>query len=234
MQEIYEGRGAFDVPYSSSPHFTSQTGPICASCHMPGTATSADIGDIATHNWKIVRPTLTQPDEPNACTACHANPEANTMQITLPAMIHIIESRQTEIKDKLTPLSKLIKNLKSARAEWDSKASKKSEQQNAFEKAVTNVSLVENEGSFGIHNYEYSKAILAKAEQQLGFAATPPTPTPTLTPTPTATPTTTPLPPTPTPIPPPGGGTTWPIWSILVAVIIITMILLIIRAPKPA
>lgn len=235
MQEMYEGKGALDVEGSPSPHFaTLKTGgPTCTSCHMPGTATSADAGDIATHDWKIIMPGSAQPDEPNACSACHTNPDSGvTLQLDAAALQQMIDSRQTEIKDSIDTLTKQLKDLKSAHADWDPKAVEKSAQQASYEKALTNVSFVEAEGSYGIHNYAYAKAVLAQADEQLKAAAATPTPAPTNTPQPT----TTPVPPTPipapTPIPPPSGGATWPIWVILFAVIVIVVTVLVVRSPK--
>lgn len=233
-QEMFEGKGALDVDSNPSSHLTNKAGPVCASCHMPGTATSANTGPVATHNWKIVMPGKAQAQESDACSACHS-PESKIRPLNTAALQGIIASQQTEIKGALKTLTKQLKDVKSVHPEWDPKAERKTEQQVAYEKALTNISFAESEGSLGIHNYEYARAILDKAAEQLAFAAIPPTPTPTPEPTATPVPTPTPvrLPPTPTPVPPPSGGTSWPVWFGVVGVIAVAIIVLIGRIPKP-
>ncbi len=235
-QEMFEGRGALDVEGKPSVHLPrgGQSGATCAACHMPGTATSADAGDIATHNWQIVMPGKAQDKEPNACSACHSDPQSKTIQMDAASLQKVIDARQTEIKNKIQALTQLLKNVKSAHANWDIRAEQKTEQQIAYEKALTNISFVETEASYGIHNYEYAQAVLAKAEEQLKVAAATPTPAPTVEPTQTPEPSPTPLvlPPTPTPIPAPAGGASWSTWLVLAAVVVIVVVLLMIRS-KP-
>jgi hypothetical protein len=199
---------------------------------MPGTATSADAGDIATHNWKTLMPDQADEGQPTACSACHANPRSGVMQITTQAITQIIASRQDEVESKIKALNKLLKDTKSVHPEWDPKAGQKTGRQIAYEKALTYVSFVETDGSLGLHNYEYAQAVLAKAEEELmagAMATSTPTPEPTQTPQPTSTPFV--PPPTPTPVPAPSGGTTWSMWALLLAVIGVVMALLLVRRP---
>ncbi len=233
-QEMFEGKGALNVEGVPSAHWTAPQGPRCVSCHMPGTATSADPGDLATHNWKIVMPGKAEATQPNACSACHTQPTSSVQwQASAAELQKLIDSRQKEIKDKMAALNKRFKDVRSAHPEWDPKAEKKSEQQIAYETALTNVSFVESDGSYGLHNYEYAQAILTQAEAQLKIAAATPTPTPTLVPTATPEPTPTPfiLPPTATPVPPPSGGSGWPVWGITGVIILVLIALLVLRKP---
>jgi predicted CXXCH cytochrome family protein len=230
VQEMFEGQAVLDVEGEPSPHMPKGSqGAGCTACHMPATAGNADPGDTATHNWAIIRPG----QGPDACSTCHANPKSGVTQFSSATLSLMIDLRQNEIQGQLRALNKALREAKSAHPEWNPQAADKTEQQLAYERAMTYISFVETDGSSGAHNYDYAKTVLARAEKELVQEAKA-TPTPTTTSTPTPTPT--PLPPTPfptpTPIPSPSGGASWSIWALLAGVMGVVVFLLVIRRPE--
>lgn len=237
MQEMYEGKGAIGVEGKPSPHFTGKEGqPVCASCHMPGIAKSADTGDIATHDWKIALPGKVEKGEPSACSACHINDQSKLMQMPAETLQKVIDDRQKEIGDKITALEGRIKVLGDKNTWLDAKTQAPVDAApDAYKAAFTNVSFVKSDGSRGFHNYPYARAILTKADSDLKNIEQPPTPTP-LPPTP--------VPPTPVPPPQPTAvptvaaaaqaapGTSWLIWSGLAVIVVAVLVVLMTRKPK--
>ncbi|MBN1887682.1 MAG: ammonia-forming cytochrome c nitrite reductase subunit c552 [Thermoflexales bacterium] len=230
VQEMFEGQAVLEVDGPASPHMPrGSQGADCTACHMPATAGNADPGDTATHNWDIIRPG----QGPDACSACHANLKASVTQFSTTTLSLMMDLRQNEIQGQLRALNKSLKETKSMHPEWNPQAANKTDQQLAYERAVTYVSFVETDGSSGAHNYEYAKAVLARAEKELiQEAKATATPTATSTPTPTPTPPPpTPFP-TPTPIPAPSGGASWSIWALLGGMMGLVVLLLVIRRPE--
>ena len=240
MQDMYEGKGAVGVEDKASPHFTAKDGqPICVSCHMPGTAQSADTGDIATHDWKIVMPGKAEKGEPSACGACHINDKASAPQFSADALQTTIDSRQKETINELAALDARLKALSEKNAAWiDAKTQVPADAApDSFKAAFTNISFVKADGSRGFHNYLYTKAILAKADSDLRTldqpTATPtpvpptpepPTPVPTLTPLPTAIPTAV--------LVQAASGTNWLVWLGLATIVIVVLVAVATRRPK--
>ena len=148
MQEMFEGVGALGVEGTSSPHFSAASGPICTSCHFVKTAKSAVPGDITSHWLKPIEPGEAVEGEPDSCTGCHTG-QGEALQAT-------IESRQSEIKAGLEELKTLLEQTKDEKGETD-----------AWKTAYTNSTFVEADGSFGVHNYPYAKAILAASKDML-------------------------------------------------------------------
>ncbi|RME45790.1 MAG: hypothetical protein D6791_09880, partial [Chloroflexi bacterium] len=153
MQEMFEGIGFPGVEDMPSPHFTAEGGPVCSSCHFPRTAKSAVPGDITSHLLKIAMPGEVAEGEPDSCTGCHTGASRERMQ-------KIIDDRQAEIRAELDELQNLLD------------ASQAISDTVEYKTAYTAYSMVESEGSFGIHNYGYAKAILAKGFELLGQART--------------------------------------------------------------
>jgi hypothetical protein len=244
MQEMYEGKGAVGVEGQASQHFAAKDGQaICVSCHMPGTAQSADTvatgnRDIATHDWKIVMPGKAEKGEPSACSACHINDKANAPQFSADALQTVIDTRQKETISQLAALDARLKALSEKNVAWvDAKTQSPADAApDNFKVAFTNISFVKADGSKGFHNYPYAKAILAKADSDLKTLDQP-----TATPTPVPP---TPEPPTPTPTPPPtaiptaapapqaASGVNWFVWLGLATIVIVVLVAVATRKPK--
>lgn len=150
MQEMFEGRAALGVEGTPSPHFAAEGGPVCSSCHLTKTAKSATTGDVASHNTAIVMPGEAAEGEPDSCSGCHADMDKAALQ-------GLIDQRQGEI-------SSLMEQLQAA---LDAAADKESD---AYKTAYTNLTFVHSDGSMGMHNYAYAKAILESSLQLVSAA----------------------------------------------------------------
>ncbi len=159
MQEMFEGKGALGVDQDMpSPHFAAEGGPVCSSCHLVKTAKSAAHwveeggrvvkGDISSHLLKIAMPGEVAEGEPDSCSQCHSGMTQEDLQ-------SIIDRRQTAVKDRIAQLDARLQKLNAAKGLY------------ARDAAYTNLTIVESEGSFGIHNNPYANAILDATEQFL-------------------------------------------------------------------
>jgi hypothetical protein len=180
MDEVMNGRGAIGVTRMPSVHKDS-----CVQCHMVPTGYEHDgaAGTSANHRFAIITPeeAATQTTSTalgvknmpySSCSTCHgrsSDPLATYLQNT-------IENRQAFITEQIEAIwAELdaaavrqgyadVDEAHAAIAEKDSADWTASEL--AFMSAFTNVEIVEQEGSFGIHNWPYSNAIVSKAMEQ--------------------------------------------------------------------
>lgn len=238
-QEMFEGKAALGVEGKPSPHLAAKNGQaICTSCHMPGIPKSAETGDIATHNWKIAMPGRVEKGQPSACSACHINQKSPAPQMSAEALQKLMDDRQNETRAQIAALEERLKTLAARNPGWfDAQAQiMTSTAPIEYQMAWTNISFVKNDGSLGLHNYLYAKAILDKANNDLNkleqTPATPTSPPPTPTPVP---PTQTPEPtvtPTVAATPQPAPGANWIIWLSLAAVVVLVVAVLNARKPQ--
>jgi hypothetical protein len=188
MDEVMQGRGAIGVTRMPSVHKDS-----CVQCHMIPTGYERDQqpGTSANHRFAIVSPEeastqtvnlpayadgglpATTKSMPNSsCSTCHgrsSDPLATYLQNT-------IDNRQAFITEQIEAIwaeldAAAVRQgyadvdeahaaiADKARADWTAS-------ELAFMSAFTNVEIVEQEGSFGIHNWPYSNAIVSKAMDQ--------------------------------------------------------------------
>ena len=164
MKEMFEGVSFLDLPENPSPHFDNEDGPVCASCHMVGTAKSANVGDIPTHTFHVINPVETAEGQPDSCTGCHTledDPE-NTPE----NLAFVIEDVQADTEERLEFLNEDLALIMEANPDWDSDAEEadKSEEQLMAEEVGTLLSFVESDGSLGFHNPDYTDDILSQAE----------------------------------------------------------------------
>lgn len=147
---ILAGQDAFEIPgsmaYESSPHGEAVG---CAACHM---AKNEDRMDVGGHTFKMTADDGYQ--NINGCVACHADAESfdlNGVQTEITGLIHEL--------DELLMAHKLIDDTGHAiphasdtgiGREWTSNEAG----------AVFNLLLTHYEGSHGVHNYKYTKALL--------------------------------------------------------------------------
>lgn len=155
--EALKGVGGLGVAAKPSLHYKFKV--TCADCHMPRTAENALPGDITSHLFKVVMPGKAELGQPNSCTTCHVDMSA--------AMQKIIDTRQAEIKAALEALKARLDKIRAAHPKWDVWAPIKTDEQKAYELAYTNYTFAVNDGSYGIHNYPYIKALIKVANKSL-------------------------------------------------------------------
>jgi nitrate reductase cytochrome c-type subunit len=187
MKEMIDGYGAIDVSAFPSVHKDK-----CVQCHMPPTTTSPTGGN---HTFKIIEPEVANEAVPNpivtnsptpkmpysSCSGakgCHTRPNE-------PYGLYLqdtIEQRQTWTKAKVdeiwAALDVAAVNLGYADVDAAHEALMAIPQnqwttaQRAFLSSFTNVEFVQSEGSFGLHNWDYSREIVNVAMSQAKIAQT--------------------------------------------------------------
>jgi hypothetical protein len=183
MKEMMNGTGAIDVPQGSPSVHKDK----CVQCHM--VPTDYDRNGVpmtgANHVFAIVEPDVAaealstgniggvkKPMPVSSCSSCHAkagDPYARYLSGTF-------ENRQAQMHawdDQVgTELTAAAARLgygstaaartainKKAQTDWDAS-------ETAFMKAYTNRSFIESEGSWGIHNWDYARTVILKAQEQ--------------------------------------------------------------------
>lgn len=147
---ILAGQDAFEVPGSLPYENTAHTASLgCSDCHM---AKNADRLDVGGHTFQMEAEDGYQ--NIGACTTCHADAtsfDINGVQTEIEALVHRLDGLLME--------HKLVDDTGHAidyRTEeglgrlWTSNEAG----------AVFNLLLVHYEGSHGVHNYKYTKAML--------------------------------------------------------------------------
>lgn len=140
MQEMFEGIGFPDLPDIPSRHFTAETGPDCATCHF-----------VTEHALTIAMPGEAMEGEGNSCTSCHTEEEGGKVWLQ-----DVIDRRQADIHTELDVIQAWL-DANADQSDTD-----------AYKTAYTAHSMVESEGSFGVHNFAYAKAILGAAKAAIG------------------------------------------------------------------
>lgn len=188
QKEMMDGTGAIDVPEGGPGVHKGR----CVQCHMPPTGYEHD-GATATagnHLFAIITPEQAEtttldfgssgvkPMPYSACTTCHSrsgDDRAIWLQDTMTdrrAIMHKWDAQVTEalataaghlgyqgVDDAAAiDAANTAINAKPA-ASWTAR-------ELAFQKAFTNQSFVESEGSWGIHNWQYASAVILKARDQ--------------------------------------------------------------------
>jgi hypothetical protein len=194
MKEMLDGYGAIDVASFPSVHKDK-----CVQCHMPPTTNSPL---AANHTFKIIMPevaaeattsvaasgSFTGKMPYSACSggraSCHATPAdpyATWLQDT-------IDQRQAWTTAKIASLHTALAagavrlgyadEAAAHTALVAIPAADRTASQTNFLKAFTNTMFVENEGSLGLHNWDYSRAIVNTALVQANSVEATPVPTP--------------------------------------------------------
>lgn len=178
MKEMMDGYGAIDVASFPSVHKGK-----CVQCHMPPTSTSPT---GANHTFKIIMPEVAQeatapayitatprPTMPySACTTCHGRPNDNNavwLQDTIDQRQDWTHAKVTEISSELDAAAVRLgyANAEAARTALVAMPqSSWTTGQRLFLSGFTNVEFVQSEGSFGLHNWDYTREIVNKALQQ--------------------------------------------------------------------
>lgn len=200
MKEMMDGYGAIDVASFPSVHKGK-----CVQCHMPPTSISRGSVQLGgNHTFNIITPaqadnvlpmptatpTISGTPTPqyatsmpySACTTCHSRPGDNSAQW----LQDTIDQRQEWTKTKIVEIHAALAaaavrlgyaNESAAHTALVAiPAARRTTDQTTFLKAFTNVGYVESEGSFGIHNWDYSRAIVNTALVEAQSVKTAPKP----------------------------------------------------------
>ena len=181
MKEMIDGYGAIDVSAFPSVHKGK-----CVQCHMPPTTTSPTGGN---HTFKIIEPEVASearvaagvvptssptPRMPySSCSGakgCHTRPNEPYglyLQDTIDQRQEWTKAKVAETwaaLDKAAVDHRLRRHRRCSRPlSWPMPAAKWTTAERAFLSAFTNNEFVESEGSFGLHNWDYSREIVNAA-----------------------------------------------------------------------
>jgi hypothetical protein len=143
-QELFEGWSLVDaVPGIPSAHYSAEGGPLCTTCHMPDTVQIGEFGRVSSHTMQPVLPSSAI--DPDTCSTCH-----NTL-VTRSALQQFIDNTQSGTQARIDA----IKQAKDA-PDWVNVA----------------LTMIEGDGSLGVHNPAYTDALLDAAEQAVGLLPT--------------------------------------------------------------
>ncbi len=141
VKQVYEGIALIEgVDVEASPHFMAEDGPTCTTCHMP--AISTENGARSSHLFDIIAPGAAPEGLPDSCTGCHEQSQT--------ALQQLIDDLQNDTQQR-------IHNVRAEVADDTSESVKVA------------LDIVENEGSYGVHNYAYTSALLDHVEQALNL-----------------------------------------------------------------
>ena len=146
VQEMFEGQAVVEnVEPVPGVHFTEAEGPRCVTCHMP--EVPVEDATRASHVMQPIMPGAAVDVEAvqDSCTGCHGD------LVNAQGMQDLIDSIQSNTHDRLETIHGALTDDS---PEWVQAA----------------VSMVEGDGSAGIHNYAYTNQLLSAAERELGLS----------------------------------------------------------------
>ena len=144
VKEVFEGLPLIEeVEAVEGVHFSAEDGPTCTTCHMP--IVPVDGSTRNSHVLSPISPLLAMDVEAvqDSCTSCHEPADGQSMQELIDAVQSSIQARHEAA----------LAAVSEDTAEWVS----------------ASLSVVENEGSWGVHNVNYSSALLTAVETELGL-----------------------------------------------------------------
>ncbi|MHB9145868.1 MAG: ammonia-forming cytochrome c nitrite reductase subunit c552 [Symbiobacteriia bacterium] len=141
-REFLNGYGAIDIPNTLSVHYAQ--GVTCVDCHMVN----------GTHEFKAILPKDAKATgSSDSCDSCHTGSTPDIRQ-------SYIDMWQNTVTAKLNALNPRIKADKAKVANIPALKL-------LVDKAATNLSMIEADGSKGAHNFEYAMKIINQVEAWL-------------------------------------------------------------------
>lgn len=142
-RQVFEGVTLIEqVEGVPSSHYTAEDGPTCTTCHMPVVDTY--FGERHSHTFQIVSPDPEAGENalPDSCSSCHEEGPAALAQF----MVDLQDSTRSRVEAARAAVS-------DDTPDW----------------VMTALTAVENEGSYGLHNYTYTDNLLDAVELQLNL-----------------------------------------------------------------
>jgi predicted CXXCH cytochrome family protein len=173
VMEMFEGQqmvaGLDGIP---SAHFAAENGPDCLTCHMPEVPVSTFT--LASHALRPVLPGAAEDGPPDTCSECHEDLTTGDLQ-------SLVDDTQSAVRERLSVAWARVASVTEPDAGTDARV--------LYDRAITALTFVQNDGSMGVHNYAYVDALLDSAGRDLAELSVPGSDLqPTEAPAPTATP----------------------------------------------
>ncbi len=146
VREVFEGRSLIaEVNGIASAHFSADNGPTCATCHMP--PVPVEDAQRVSHTLNPILPSSAIDIEgiEDSCISCHGE------QIAGQSMQELIASIQQDARTRHAIIRAAITTDSPA---WISDT----------------LQIIAGDGSWGLHNYAYTSALLSRAERELGLS----------------------------------------------------------------
>lgn len=145
VTQMFEGQTVIDqVEGIPSAHFSAESGPDCASCHMP--SVPVESFELSSHAFAPIQPgdALNFEALEDSCSTCHGE------QAEPIAMQALIDDLQTGIANRVATAREAIDD---DTPDW----------------VILALDFVEGDGSGGVHNYVYTDRLLDEVESALGI-----------------------------------------------------------------
>jgi predicted CXXCH cytochrome family protein len=153
VQEMFEGVEFVDgVEGITSTHHAAEGGPDCLTCHM--VSLSTDNGIRNSHMLTPVLPTEAETGQPDSCSGCHENLAVVDLQF-------LIDDTQDAVRERLTTAWARLASVDPAILPDE------------YEQVSRALTFVQNDGSLGVHNYDYANALLEYSERTLAKLSVP-------------------------------------------------------------
>jgi predicted CXXCH cytochrome family protein len=143
---MLQGTGARDVEDTRSVHSDLE----CVQCHMTE----------ANHLMKVIRPDAPdlEASRPDSCTSCHKDSNKKAQAGFLQRMQSTFTKRMDNLQSDLQTIAAAVRTDPSM---LDSELKPK------FDSARMNLSLLQRDGSRGVHNFEYATKVMDKAQKDI-------------------------------------------------------------------
>jgi hypothetical protein len=151
QSNMYKGTGALGVP--EMPEKRYQEGISCADCHMPN----------QNHTFVATLPSQALKNKTIAsCYLCHATEDEQKFAQRIDVMQEELKKKAESYDARLKALTEKMKGSPGLAANQEFKT--------AVDTVTTNLSFIENDKSWGIHNLNYTNAIMDDIGKKLTLA----------------------------------------------------------------
>lgn len=146
QDRMLQGAGARDVENTRSYHSDLE----CVQCHMTE----------ANHLMKVIRPDAPDLAEnrPDSCTSCHKDSDKKSEAGFLQGIQNTFTKRMEALQTDLQTIAAAVKTNPSLL---------NSELKPKLDSARMNLSLLQRDGSRGVHNFEYATKVMDKAQKDI-------------------------------------------------------------------
>lgn len=145
VREVFEGRTLIaETEGIPGAHFSADNGPTCAACHMP--QVPVEQASRVSHTLSPILPASAAESSgiQDSCTGCHSE------QVNGQTMRELISTIQNDTRTRYDVVRAALNNSSPS---W----------------LTETLQIIEGDGSWGIHNYAYTSALLSSAERELGL-----------------------------------------------------------------
>jgi predicted CXXCH cytochrome family protein len=160
QEGVFNGTGGAEVPglgYPASAHSAFEKG--CVTCHMASAAAGLDAHRVGGHTfWVKTKDEDPVLFNPTSCTPCHG-------EMTLERL----EASQSEVRDLLATLAELLpqKPHPTDHTTTEPRYPADPSQDEVATRSSFNYWLIEKDGSLGVHNPRYTRALLEHSIEEL-------------------------------------------------------------------